>query len=341
MSRFNAVIASRTTSGSGWPSTRCTWRSISAARSTACTPLRLSLPSMSCSRSSRSMRSTRKTAFGTWSRYSRTVERISAFDRPESEIVSPFPKSLVFPEVPESPEFIESPEFPAFVACAGTIPADTSARYRYTVFTRSAVSASACRSSASTANRGVASSRISAALSVWSLTTCSRANTSCTSGRSSRTACPTTSVVSPACSSASAYFGMVPLDRNSTATCGRLSFAPWSRSRAEGVCRAIACLAKRTTASTSWPNVANPSTPTVPSGASSILESAGTSTSRISELLRRLAGRRNGLVRLFAASSTMRELRRVTVNANGLLVASMPKSCCSIRNAPGLAPRHA
>ena len=245
MSRFNAVIASRTTSGSGWPSTRCTWRSISAARSTACTPLRLSLPSMSCSRSSRSMRSTRKTAFGTWSRYSRTVERISAFDRPESEIVSPFPKSLVFPEVPESPEF------PAFVACAGTIPADTSARYRYTVFTRSAVSASACRSSASTANRGVASSRISAALSVWSLTTCSRANTSCTSGRSSRTACPTTSVVSPACSSASAYFGMVPLDRNSTATCGRLSFAPWSRSRAEGVCRAIACLAKRTTASTS------------------------------------------------------------------------------------------
>ena len=72
------------------------------------------------------------------------------------------------------------------------------------------------------------------------------------------------------------------------------------------------------------------------SGASSMLESAGTSTSRISELLRRLAGSRNGLVRLFAASSTMRELRRVTVNANGLLVAFMPKSCCSMRNAPGL-----
>lgn len=76
-------------------------------------------------------------------------------------------------------------------------------------------------------------------------------------------------------------------------------------------------------------------------GASSVLTSAGTSTSRISELLRRLAGKRSGLVRLFAASSTMRELRRVTVNANGLLVASMPKSCCSMRNAPGLAPRHA
>ena len=223
MSRFNAVIASWTTSGSGWPSTRCTWRSVSAARSTACTPLRLSLPSMSCSRSSRSMRSTRKTAFGTWSRYSRTMDRISAFDRPESEIVSPFSELLAFPK---SPEFIELPEFPASVDRAGTIPADTSARYRYTVFTLSAVSASVCRSSASTANRGVASSRISAALSVWSLTTCSRANTSCTSGRSSRAACPTTSVVSPACSSASAYFGMVPLDRNSTATCGRLSFAP-------------------------------------------------------------------------------------------------------------------
>ena len=54
-----------------------------------------------------------------------------------------------------------------------------------------------------------------------------------------------------------------------------------------------------------------------------------------------IAGKRSGLVRLFAASSTMRELRRVTVNANGLLVASMPKSCCSMRNAPGLAPRHA
>lgn len=40
----------------------------------------------------------------------------------------------------------------------------------------------------------------------------------------------------------------------------------------------------------------------------------GTSTSRISELPRRLAGRRNGFVRLLAASSTMRELRRVTVS---------------------------
>ena len=84
---------------------------VEAARSTACTPLRLNLPSMSCSKSSRSMKSTRKTAFGTWSRYSRTMVRISAFDKPESEIVSLFSELLVFLE---SPEFIESPEFPAF-----------------------------------------------------------------------------------------------------------------------------------------------------------------------------------------------------------------------------------
>ena len=49
-------------------------------------------------------------------------------------------------------------------------------------------------------------------------------------------------------------------------------------------------------------------------GALSMLASGGTSTSRISELPRRLAGRRNGFVRLLAASSTMRELRRVTVS---------------------------
>ena len=72
-----------------------------------------------------------------------------------------------------------------------------------------------------------------------------------------------------------------------------------------------------------------------------MLDKAGTSTSRINELLRRRTGNRNGLVRLLAASSTMRELRRVTLKANGLSVSLMPKSRCSMRNAPGLAPRHA
>ena len=66
-----------------------------------------------------------------------------------------------------------------------------------------------------------------------------------------------------------------------------------------------------------------------------------TSTSRINELEGRDGLERNGSVRLLAASSTIRLLRLVTDNGNGLYPAGRWKSCWNIRNAPGLAPRHA
>ena len=103
----------------------------------------------------------------------------------------------------------------------------------------------------------------------------------------------------------------------------------------------MAVLQKRTTASISCPAVAKPSTPNVPSGASGMGSSDETSTSRINELEGRDGLERNGSVRLLAASSTIRLLRLVTDNGNGLYPAGRWKSCWNIRNAPGLAPRHA
>ena len=105
--------------------------------------------------------------------------------------------------------------------------------------------------------------------------------------------------------------------------------------------RAMACLAKRATASASWPKVANPSTPIVPSAALSIADRFATSTSRIRELPARRGGMRSGSVRLLAALSTMQVLRRVTLSGYGFASAGMPKSFWNMRNAPGLAPRHA
>ena len=55
----------------------------------------------------------------------------------------------------------------------------------------------------------------------------------------------------------------------------------------------------------------------------------------------RRGGMRSGSVRLLAALSTMQVLRRVTLSGYGFASEGMPKSFWNMRNAPGLAPRHA
>ena len=72
-----------------------------------------------------------------------------------------------------------------------------------------------------------------------------------------------------------------------------------------------------------------------------MLSNGATPTSRIDALLGRRGDVRSGVVSTFAASSTMREFLRVTVSAYGFLSAGSPKSRWNMRNAPGLAPRHA